>query len=128
MRAGDGRKWKTAGYFAFYDGKDSCFVERAHTFPATPGMFPGQALEPDSRLAKMGLQSHIAMAPGTSGSCLSCINKNVKIEKHYFVLKWHYRIQITTSDFVFCVEFEAECKEVHRKSRNRKVGGRRSCL
>ena len=27
-------EWKTAGYFAFYDGKDSFFGERADPFAA----------------------------------------------------------------------------------------------
>lgn len=66
-----------AGYFPFYNGKDSCFVERADTFPATPGIFPASALKPDSCLAKVCPHSHIGPIPGTSGSCLNCINKNL---------------------------------------------------
>lgn len=40
---GLGRKG-TADCFAFYDGKDTCFVERADTFLVAPGKFPAQPL------------------------------------------------------------------------------------
>lgn len=79
-------------------------------------MFSGPALKLDSRLVKVRPHRNLGRAPGTSASCLSCINKNLKIKKHLFVLKWHNRMHITTSDFFWCVDFEAECKEVRGKA------------